>query len=99
MKTARRYVQSLTDEERNFTYTFSLDSDGFECLHGKSYSFIAWSSIESVTEKSNCFVLVRQIQPFIISKADFRNASQIELFRLLLAAKLGGKAKLLNQTQ
>lgn len=97
VKTARRYVQSLTDEEKNFTYTFSLDSDGFECLHGRSYSFIAWSSIESVTEKLNYFVLVRQIQPFLISKTDFRNAVQIESFRLILAAKLGDKTKLLNQ--
>lgn len=78
MAAARRYVGSLADEEKNFTYTFNFDSDGFECLHGKNYSFIAWSSFESVTEKLTCFVLVKQIQPFIISKTDFRNTSQIE---------------------
>lgn len=96
MRVSRKYVRSLSNEEKSFTLTFDFNGEGFECLQGKNYSFIAWDSIVSASEKPSHFVLVRQMHPFLISRTDFESQSQIEAFRLLLATKLGSKVKLLS---
>lgn len=96
MAIGRRYLKSLTEEEKYFTMTFNIENDGFECINGRNYSYIAWSSIDGATETAKQFVLVRQINSILLTKDLFKSQSQINFFRFLLKNKLENKVKLLD---
>ena len=92
----RRHLRNLSEEERWTTVVFNIENDGFEWTSGKNYSYISWSSIESVIETRKYFALKRQIHTYLLTKDMFRNQAQISFFRFLLENKLGNKVKLLN---
>ncbi|HQU83028.1 MAG TPA: YcxB family protein [Pyrinomonadaceae bacterium] len=97
MRTVNRYISGLSDAERNFSMIFKPNSDGFDLVNGKNFSHISWSSVKSVSEKDNYFIMDFRSQPFILSKSGIKNESDLNELRLILSSNLGSKVKFLNQ--
>ena len=94
--TTKKQFSSLTETERTYHLTFKPNSDGFECVSGKNFSFISWDSVKEINEKDAYFIFNRQTQPFFVPKAVFRDENEIRYFRNLLTANVTGSIKLLH---
>jgi hypothetical protein len=51
----RKYIQSLSEEEKNVHYIFREGADGFDIVRGKNFAHIAWESVHRVVERPTHF--------------------------------------------
>jgi hypothetical protein len=96
MSVTKKYIASLSELERHFNIIIKPDGNGIECMQGENFAFISWESIRGVFESEEYFTLEYRTTPFLIMKREFNDKSDIRLFRNMLAAKFGAKAKLLQ---
>jgi hypothetical protein len=96
MTYCKKILAGLSATDKNVHFTFKTGGDGFECMNGKDFSFTSWSSISTVSEEKDYFILLRRGQPILIPKSAFRGEEQLIFFRALIVENLAGEAKLLN---
>jgi hypothetical protein len=96
MNQAKKAFEQLLDNQKRIHLTFQPNSDGFECISGKSFSHISWESIKDVNENEDYFIFGMAGNFFLIPKISIRNDDQIIFLRKLISSNIGKKAKLLN---
>ena len=96
IKETKKYIASLSEQERCFNMIVKPGGKGIEFMQGESYSLLAWESIRSVVEKENYFSLEFRTTPFLIMKNEFKDEADLGLFRNTLADRFGKQAKLLR---
>ncbi len=96
MSASKRYISSLSENEKTFQMIFKTDNSGFDCVYGENFSHISWKSITEAVEKNDYFVLTLRTQPLIILKGDFKNVEEIMFFRNLLSENIVSKTKFLE---
>jgi hypothetical protein len=96
MTSAKKQLSSLSETEKTYHLTFKPNSDGFECVSGKDFSFISWSSVKQISEKDTYFVFNCKTQPFIVPKDVFHNENELRYFRSLLTVNSSDNVQLLN---
>lgn len=97
MRNVSKHISELGEQEKNYSMIFKPDSDGFDIVHGKNFSHIAWSSVKNVAEMDAFFIFRFGVNPFLLSKNNFKNEVETNEFRQILINNLGSKVKFLNQ--
>ncbi|HWN10850.1 MAG TPA: YcxB family protein [Pyrinomonadaceae bacterium] len=91
----RKFVRGLPESQRRVQYRFQSETDGYDVTYGNSFSHVAWQDILKVEEKPAYFVLyLNRIEAGFVPKQGFHQSADIPVFRRILSAKLGLKAKL-----
>ena len=94
--TARKYVGSLTPSQRQLTYMFRSDSDGYDSAAGESSSHTVWKDVMSIVEKPEYFLLYQnRFEIGVLPKRGFA-AEELPVFRGIVRSKLGEKAKVFS---
>jgi hypothetical protein len=96
MTATKRYLGSLSEQEKHFNMIIKPGGKGIESFHGENYSFISWNSIGRPVESDGFFALEYKTFPMLIMKSDFNDSDDFKVFRGLLADKFGADTKLLH---
>lgn len=96
MTATKRYIASLSEQEKHFNMIIKPGGKGIESFHGENYSFISWDSVGKAVETDSYFALEYKTFPMMIMKSDFKNPHDINVFRGLLADKFVAETKLLH---
>jgi hypothetical protein len=94
--TSRKYIASLTPSQRQLTYMFRSDSDGYDSAAGESTSHTVWKDVMSVVEKPGYFLLYQnRFQIGVLPKRGFE-AEDVPVFRGIVRSELGEEAKVFS---
>lgn len=94
----RKYIKTLSAEEKQIHYIFKDDSDGFDMIRGASFAHFAWSSVRRIVERPGYFnIAFNDYQSVIIPKRFFRDETEIKLMRQIISATSVRDRKLLQQ--
>jgi len=89
----RSVFGKLTPAQRQHRYSFT--DHGIEIDTGLSKATVAWEAIQLIAEKRNAFYISMQKSLFnVLPKRALRTPPDLQALRLLLANKLGSKARL-----
>ena len=93
----RKYLADLSDSEKQMTFMFHEQGDGFEILRGKSFTHIAWESVRRVIERPRYFRFVlNKYESIIIPKRFLLHGSDKELLKEIIVSQVGPKAQFLG---
>ena len=93
----RKYVSSLSSSQRRMRYLFHEDGDGYQVASGDSTGRISWNDVLKIVEKQKYFLIfLSKFDIRLIPKNAIQPAEQAAMFRKILVAKLGGRAKLID---
>jgi hypothetical protein len=92
----RKYIKDLSDSEKNMHYLFPENGDGFDIVHGTSFTHIAWANVRKVIERPQYFRFVfNRYDSIIIPKRFLLHGSDEHVMKEIIASQVGSKAKLL----
>ncbi len=95
--TCRKYVRSLSGEQRRLRFTFCSGSDGYDLRSGESFSHISWKDVLKIVEQpASVLIFLSRYDLQIIPKRGFNDASDLLTLRQILLSSAGRKAKLLE---
>jgi len=92
--TYRKSLKKLPESQRRLQYHFDESADGYDVIHGDSFSHWVWRDLTKVVEKRDYFVFNIHGARTLLLKNGFHQSSDIALFRQILTTQLGKKAKL-----
>jgi len=91
----RKYVSSLSPSQRRMQYFFSEEANSYDVVSGDSTGHISWNDVLKIVERRRVFLIfLSKFDVRLIPKRAIQSAEQAALFRRILVAKLGGRAKL-----
>lgn len=92
--TYRKYV---ADFEKDRHYLFPHNGDGFDIVHGKSFSHVAWDDVRAVVERPRYFQFVLNKSDSIILPKRFllQDSKESEL-KEIVVSQVRDKVKLLR---
>jgi len=94
----RKYVSSLPESQRRVQYLFQAETDGYDLTYGESFTHVAWKDVLKAVEKPGYFVIyLSRFEIRFVPKGGFHLPADIPVLRSILWAKLGTRARLLNQ--
>ena len=95
----RKYIKALPESQRRAQYMFPANGNGYDVTWGGSFSHILWQDLFKVAEKRNYFLIyLNRFDARILPKRGFHQYSDISVFRQILCSQIGGKAKLLTES-
>jgi hypothetical protein len=93
----RKYLADLSESDKNVHYIFRQDGDGFDIVHGKNFSHVAWESVRKVMERPRYFRFVlNKYESLIIPKRFVGHGSDEQVMKQIIVSHLGSQAKLLR---
>jgi hypothetical protein len=93
----RRYVSSLSPLQRRMQYFFSEEANSYDVASGDSTGRISWNDVLKVVERRRVFLIfLNKFDVRLIPKRAIQSTEQSALFRRILVAKLGGRARLID---
>ena len=83
----RKYIRSLSEDEKNVHFIFREGGDGFDIVRGANFSHISWQSVRRVTERPTYFRFeLSGNQILVIMKKFLNNAEDESLLRRILGS-------------
>jgi hypothetical protein len=93
----RKYLADLTDTEKQVSYIFREQADGFDIVNGKNFGHLSWDTVRQVIERSRYFRLVlNRYESLIVSKKFLRSQNDMLLMRHIIRSHVGDRARLLS---
>jgi len=93
----RKYLADLTDTEKQVSYIFREQANGFDIVNGKNFGHLSWDTVREVIERSRYFRLVlNRYESLIVSKKFLRSQDDTLLIRHIIRSHVGDRARLLR---
>ena len=91
----RKYIRDLSDSEKNTHYIFPENGDGFDIVRGKSFSHVAWESVQKVIERPKYFDFrLNSYESIIIPKRFFLPGTDEQVMKEIIVSQIGHNAQL-----
>jgi hypothetical protein len=91
----RKYIKSLSDDEKNVHFIFREGDNGFDIVRGSNFSHIGWPSVRRVVERPTYFRFeLGGNQVLVIMKKFLKGVADESLLRQILVSNT--KAKLID---
>jgi hypothetical protein len=84
----RKYIRDLPDSQKNIHYIFHEAGDGFDIVRGKSFSHVAWETVQKVIERPRYFQFVlNEYDSIIIPKRFLLNGSDEQALKAIIVSR------------
>lgn len=88
----RKYLNDLSDAEKNIHYIFQEGRDGFDMVRGNNFSHVSWESVRKVKERPLYFhIVLNKYESIIIPKRFFLDGSDETFLRQIMVSQVGIK--------